>query len=390
MRALSNWRVWFCIFVVPMTTAASPAFAQIQKLVPKAHSAPEALRKLLPKMHYAPGVSYDQTHCLVFSPDGGKLLVCNNHGGLTVLQPPLGQVLAWFFVKKFLEGFVFSPDGEVVAGYCSSRDDVFLLDTKEWKPSGVLPTPDLGVVSIAFSPDGKYFAAVCEEAVLVGDHDSSPAHTLLLWDFATRKVIRKMHWDSDSGRPRIQFSPDSKILVTTQDSETLLAFWDVKSGRKIRTIASTEGYGISRMVFLPGGAMLASVGMDDAYDVIIKVWSVANGELLQTLRDQSMKKHVGELIALPGEKLITASTADGTIRLWDIRSARQIAQLDTGANIDCLTLSPNGETLVCNLRTTDLRIWKLTDVFPVLGSPRNDPRGSQSQNGAALLPGSPH
>lgn len=356
MKELGSRCVRACAFVVVLM-AASPSFAQISKL--------------LPKVHLAPAESYDQTHCLVFSPDGGKLLVCNNNGPVDILKLPLGQRLGGFFAKKFLAGLVFSPDGMVVAGYCRHREGVFLLDTERWEPAGAIPTPNLGVMSIAFSPDGRYLAAVCEGPTDITNHGGGPP-SLLIWDFPSRKLVREMRWSEHDGLPIMQFSPDSKTLVTALKAIT---FWNVKTGTRIRTITNAhadklDGLMVDRLAFLSGGANLASAGMDRRDNVTIKTWSVATGKLLQTLRGHDNGMFVNSLIPLPGEKLISSSACDGTFRLWDLRTAREIAQFDTGANVDCPTLSPNGEILVCNLMTRDLRIWKLSEVFPMLRANR--------------------
>ena len=139
-------------------------------------------------IRYVPAEAYDVTACLAFSPDGGKLLVCNNYGTVEIFKPPLGQKLGEFFARKFLSGLLFSPRGDLVAGYCSERDDVFQFRTDNWEPLPPLRTPNRGVTSIDQSPDGRYLVAVCNDK------------TLLLWDLPSRRLIRETKWPGAGSR----------------------------------------------------------------------------------------------------------------------------------------------------------------------------------------------
>lgn len=332
---------------------------------------------------------FDTVNGLVFTHDSSKLFVGKDTGLIYMLKPPLGARLGpWIHAPKFLSGLSLSPKGDVLAGFRFMRPDVFLLDTakmprkydEDTHPSfETLSTPGLrvGVDSIAFSPDGKWLVADCRR-----HHDTPQTFTvpedirstMLLWDFPRRKLYREFR-GKDICTSNPVFSPDSRTLAACNHGKGKIAFWDVQTDKLLKTISVTNSYiRFSALVYMPGGKQLVSAGkeLDHSYHEygkgpgsVIKIWDVSTGRLLHTLtghRDQD----ITALIPLPSEKLISGCN-DHTIRLWDIKTSHQIAQVNLGESADCLTLSPDGKFLACEMLLSGIRIWRLSDVFPVQG-----------------------
>ena len=81
-----------------------------------------------------------------------------------------------------------------------------------------------GVVSVAFSPDGKQ--------ALSGSNDS----TLKLWDIKTGKEIRTFFGHS-RGVNSVAFSPDGKQALSGSDDGTL-KLWDIETVEEIASFIS--------------------------------------------------------------------------------------------------------------------------------------------------------
>ena len=314
-------------------------------------------------VRYAPAKSYDTIFCFAFSPDGEKLLAGNNNGPVSIFKPSSGQKVGSFFAKRFLSGLCFSPKGDVLAGYCYQRDDVFLWETKEWKPLPPLRTPDRGVTSIAISSDGRYLAAACNDS------------TMLLWDLPARKRVREIKWERKRAEePRIQFSPDSKTLAAACGP---IELWDARTGRRILRIAEVPSKDnpepvVRCIAFHPNGKVLFSAETDLlGHNGKIRMWDATTGRILRTLEwEYSLaQSSIDSLIPLPGDKLISACYTECTIRLWDMRTFKEIGTFEPGANVNCVTLSPNGEILAAKLSKIGMdtwKVWNLTSIFPVL------------------------
>ena len=328
---------------------------------------------------YVPAESYDQISCLAFSPDGEKLLVGNDNGLVEVFQPSSRRRVGSFFAMRFLSELLFSPKGDVVAGYSSKRDDIFLLDAKNWKPLPSLRTLDHGVVSIVIAPNGQYLAAACNDG------------TLLLWDLPARKLVNKTKWERKrEEEPCIQFSPDSKTLVSACGP---IDFSDVKTCRRIMRIAEVPSKDnpdpiVCSLAFRPNGKVLFSAESDwGGENGKIRMWDVATGRMLHTLEWKygDGQSAVYSLIPVSGDMLVTACCTECTIRLWDTRTFKEIGTFHPGANVSNVVMSPNGEMLAAQLFKIDWdtwKVWRLTDVFPVL----KDKKGGRKKGGAHNRP----
>jgi WD40 repeat protein len=89
----------------------------------------------------------------------------------------------------------------------------------------------------------------------------------------------------DVGFFSVVFSPDGKLLATTDDeaepTQGLIRLWDTNQGTVIRTITSICCP--LDIVFSPDGKLLASATGTVFGDNSVKLWDVATGELARQL-----------------------------------------------------------------------------------------------------------
>ena len=237
----------------------------------------------------------------------------------------------------------FSPDGKCFAA-ASSAERVTVWDVPTGRLLRRLPHPE-PVYVLAFSPDGERIATGAED------------NEVRLWDVTTGK-LKSVLQGIVNIVTSLAFSPDGKLLASS-DGE-IVQVWDASNGTEIRQLRGHEK-GVSCVAFSPDGRWIASGGFDDR----IILWNAHTGELLFTLRGHNaVVYHVA--FTPDGERLASGS-GDRTLRLWDLKSRQEVLLLHAHSRLlTGMALSPDGKKLA-SAGDKQLKIW---DATPVEEKPR--------------------
>ena len=195
---------------------------------------------------------------------------------------------------------------------------------------------------------------------LLEDEEKCPPH---LRDFTWRYWRQLCDWkvaelDAHTGTVRcIAYSPDSKLLATGGDDQTVV-IWDVATGKQM-AVLEAHADAVNGVVFAaqPDGSShrLATASNDGT----VKMWEVSTGRLIAEL-----KGHEGAVrsvdVSHDGRVLATAGD-DQTVRLWDARRGQSLAVLNghTGA-IDVARFSPDGTKLATASEDHTVRMWDVS------------------------------
>ena len=212
---------------------------------------------------------------------------------------PFGILLG---IPRGLIDLAYSPDGKRVAtAYGSPVEDenlIELIDPISWTVSANL-TPGI-VQNIAFSPNGKFFAA------------SPDRYNVRIWDLEKGVLAYKFFTSFTGSINSMQFSPDGNLLAVG-NYDGIVQLYDVNSGVLVREIP--VGAAVESLAFSPDGRLLASGS--GFQDNSIRLWSVTTGELLNTLKGHPQA--VTSLLFSPDGKLLVSGSFGGLVRLWGIR-----------------------------------------------------------------------
>ena len=260
-----------------------------------------------------------------------------------------------------------SADGRMLASGGRTRDKadpVVLWDVRTGYKLRSLPGEMYQVFRLAFSPDGKTLAAA-----MCGNYSFSPSA-------GTRSEVVRL-WDVDTGRlheleghtggvTSVAFSPDGKILATG-GHDGMLILWNAADRKQLHKVRiAEEAYfhrkangvdsgGILSLAFDPNGKTIASAN----HDGTVRLFDAPTGKQVLVL-----KRHVQSVLDVafsPNGKILASASDDQTVSLWDMATG---AILNPRPGHDgrarTVLISPDGKRAVTAGRDRVVRLWDLS------------------------------
>lgn len=286
----------------------------------------------------------------------------------------------------------FSPDGRTLAaGY--SRGTVRLWDVRgETQLGGPLSVPNAQHSSVAVAFTGGRTLVTAAREVRIWDVRtrrqlgvplgrgggpiavSSDRRTIAaggtdgkvrLYDSRTRRPVgrpfdlRRYGYQADKAVESVVFSPDGRTIAASAD-ESGTRMWRIRDRTQLPAPFAAEIEEPRDLVFSPNGRILAGAG-----GLSIKFWDVASGKEIAAPSDNE-----AESVAFsPDGRTLVAGGLDGAVRLWSVRTGREIGQplasYSYGSTFDVVAFSPDGHTVAAGNLGGDVWLWDTESDKPL-------------------------
>ncbi|MDX2038147.1 MAG: protein kinase [Isosphaeraceae bacterium] len=243
----------------------------------------------------------DWPSCLAVDPSGRIIASGDFSGRVMIWDEEAGRL-----VREFAGGvgriraIEFSADGGTLA-YAGRDRSIRLVNTKNWRPSGVLSGHELDVRGVAFSPDGRTLAAVGDDAGLGDDA------AVVLWDLATLRERSRVQASIDVSC--VAFSPDGRTLAVG-DIGGSITLRDPVDGSIRSALPGRHGEEIVGLAFSPDGRVLAAAGQDG----VVSLLDVNTGRSHLSLLGHAAG--VNAVAFSPDGRVLGSASHDCTVRLW--------------------------------------------------------------------------
>jgi RNA polymerase sigma factor (sigma-70 family) len=194
---------------------------------------------------------------------------------------------------------------------------------------------------------------------------------------------------------KILFLPDGRTLLSVGWGDGAIQFWDRATGKLLRRLPADKLSGA--VALSPDGKTLAAGGLDKD----VRLWDLDSGKEKAPLRG-----HQGEIKDLafsPDGRLLASGGDDKTVCLWDVATGKEVRQLGGhDGRVHAVVFSPDGKHLASAVnrsttnRAASLHLWDVATgrerrripvatgvVYPLFAP---DSRAVLASNGTGKVP----
>ena len=237
-------------------------------------------------------------------------------------------------------------------GFVGEQNALFLAPRGESdafpdKPSARLGKGMTRFGDMTYSPDGKLIAIAGGTGIWLYD--------------ATDMTEVGLLQGHNSPVGSVDFSPDSKLLVSTGWMDKTIRIWNVETQEQIGLIGGQKEF-MESVLFSPDGKLLALIGgwdRQNEYESAVRLWDVETRKSVAVMEGHKKGKEVYSVSFSPDGKLLATACMDGTARVWNLEEYTEAAVI--AGDFGGVLFSPDGKRLILGGIDGVIRLWDVAE-----------------------------
>jgi WD40 repeat protein len=263
-----------------------------------------------------------------FTPDGAQL-VAYGESALAWWNVAGGELLGTLStVSATVSSAVLDPIGQYGAATLAVREPnpeignevrqtvvLWQSATRQWRPLADIPHYR-AVETLSFAPDGATLLVVGSTAV----NEAGANHLVRVWDVVTGQLRFAQDFGPETA---VQYLPDGRHLLIVRREE--LSLWDIQGGSQLARMIPESPLSTRTMSITADGRRFV---LPDGFSSTARVWDLSTLRPLFSLIGHEPNSTITTVqFSNDGQLILTASSGDNTMRLWDGESGALLSVL---------------------------------------------------------------
>ena len=303
-----------------------------------------------------------------FSNNGEMIAEGGGWGDASIKITEIKTGKSWFLDghPSIIGGIIFSPDGKSLA-VSGSDKFIYIFDAATKSIIKKLNGNDKPLKSISFSPNGEYLFALDDDGEMSVWH--LPDEKLLRGTKAMRGIFRTIS---------NEFSKDGKYFLFVNDGD--FGVWqtsDLKQLDGFKTAEKYESKGGEMTIGYDRVPVYSATFINDGKEIIAshydgswRVWNVSSGKQIKKFNVNEDAKF---LVSLENQKVIAVvhgkdrNNDEMKIKIFNCANGVEVKQFDDEETdfIEAIALSPNGKNFITSDISGDILLWNIDKSKPV-------------------------